>query len=412
MSFRLALVILNVIAIGAILGVIFWRVVSIRRNPEKEPANLTPFLQDDDLEGRRLERVLGWALVMGLITAIAIPAYFIWEPTREQKMVDLFKERSIQRGATLFANKQMDAYDAEFSLLCADCHGSDAKGSVAPFVIQPEADKCQQKANQKNPDVPECLPDQVQWSAPDLTTAGLRFSKAQLIEIVTYGRPGTPMPAWGVKSGKGAKNDQSIEDLVNYILSLQITPAQAQAQSAKAIGKYKQQARGFVTDRQDNLSTAESALADAQSKGASADELATLQTAVTKAQSEVQQAIAYRDEVNGLSDGAILFRLNCARCHTKGWSYFQNEPYRTDLPVQPQQGSGALGPSLLNGAVELQFPGQAGVKQQYTWIADGTTPPDHQQYGARGISTGRMPHFGQMLTKAQINAIIEYERSL
>ena len=41
-----------------------WRVLSLRRNPSpKDPENLTPFLDDDELEGPRLERVLGWSLI-------------------------------------------------------------------------------------------------------------------------------------------------------------------------------------------------------------------------------------------------------------------------------------------------------------------------------------------------------------
>jgi mono/diheme cytochrome c family protein len=33
-------------------------------------------------------------------------------------------------------------------------------------------------------------------------------------------------------------------------------------------------------------------------------------------------------------------------------------------------------------------------------------------YGTRGISSGRMPHFGNVLSKEQIQAIVDYERSL
>ena len=33
-------------------------------------------------------------------------------------------------------------------------------------------------------------------------------------------------------------------------------------------------------------------------------------------------------------------------------------------------------------------------------------------FGVRGISSGRMPHFGNILSKQQIDAIIDFERSL
>jgi hypothetical protein len=38
--------------------------------------------------------------------------------------------------------------------------------------------------------------------------------------------------------------------------------------------------------------------------------------------------------------------------------------------------------------------------------------PAFEQYGVRGISSGRMPHFGAVLSKQQIEAIMAYERSL
>ncbi|MEO6468645.1 MAG: hypothetical protein ABIP21_06055, partial [Acidimicrobiia bacterium] len=67
-------------------------------------------------------------------------------------------------------------------------------------------------------------------------------------------------------------------------------------------------------------------------------------------------------------------------------------------------------PSLRGDAVESQFPGEAGKLKQYDWVALGAET--NKAYGVRGISSGRMPHFGEILTKNQIDAIIEYERNL
>ncbi len=58
----------------------------------------------------------------------------------------------------------------------------------------------------------------------------------------------------------------------------------------------------------------------------------------------------------------------------------------------------------------LQFPGEAGKQNQFNWVAVGV--PANNQYGIRGVSTGRMPHFSRMLSEDQINEIIEYERGL
>ena len=73
-------------------------------------------------------------------------------------------------------------------------------------------------------------------------------------------------------------------------------------------------------------------------------------------------------------------------------------------------GSGAYGPPLTDGTVVLQFPGMAGRDQQLTWVGVGV--PANQQYGVRGISSGRMPHFGKILSASQIAEIVDYERSL
>lgn len=106
--------------------------------------------------------------------------------------------------------------------------------------------------------------------------------------------------------------------------------------------------------------------------------------------------------------GQLLFQTNCARCHTKAWSYF--DPTKGNVPLPPQQGSGAFGPNLTNGDTTRQFPGDTGVAQQYDWVANGADA--NKQYGVRGISSGRMPHFGTLLTKEQIDAIVAYERGL
>ena len=175
------------------------------------------------------------------------------------------------------------------------------------------------------------------------------------------------------------------------------------------MGEYRRGGDDLVEQQEKAVADAQAELADVQAKpDSTADQLETAQLAVTTAERQLTKAEEYRREVTALSDGAILFRLNCARCHTKGWSYYN--PTNLDLPPLPPQGSGAYGPNLTDGATLLQFPGEAGVDQQFDWVALGV--PANNQYGVRGISSGRMPHFSQQLTDDQITAIVEYERSL
>ena len=408
-SFENAIVLLNVVVALALVGFILFRVFSLRRNPEpRPPLNLAPGMPDDVLEGRKLERVLGWALLFTVILAVALPIYFLVEPTRQATANDTFLKQSIVRGGTLFANNQSPYYDATTSLLCANCHGVHGEGGSTAFTLQPEADICQLKQNQSNPNVPQCLPQQVAWQAPALNTVLYRFDRDQVTQIITYGRPGTPMPAWGVASGKGVLGPQGIDDLVNYLQSIQIPLKKAQEEATAAIGAFRVQAESYVTTTQTGLTQAQQALAQAQATNQPAAVISADQAAVSELQAELASAQANNAQVQAMSDGAVLFRVNCARCHTKNWSFF--DPTKLSQPMPDPPGSGAFGPPLNGGTTLIQFPGMVGRTGQIMWVTVGV--PANQPYGTRGISSGRMPHFGNLLTTQQIAEIVDYERGL
>ncbi|MFA5882410.1 MAG: hypothetical protein WDA60_01020 [Acidimicrobiia bacterium] len=409
MSFRSGLIVLTLVVFGLMAVYLIWRVLSVRRNPTtKDPENLTPYLDDEGLEGPRLERALGWSLIFVMIVALALPVYFVFEPSRQESHTEFFDEQAVERGAVLFANSQSKAYDPTKSLLCANCHGVDGAGGQAPFVLQPELDICDKVENQGNPALPECLPVQVAWAAPALDTVLLRFPEEQVFNILTWGRPGTPMPAWGVESGKGVLNTQSINDLIAYLGSIQITPAEAQQRSTKAVIAYKQSAQENLKQQKEGLVAAQADLATARADAKSAATIAELEGQVADAQAVLASAQAWADQVADMGEGEILFRVNCARCHTRGASYY--DPNNLALPKPPPNGSGAFGPNLTGGSTLVQFPAGAGAQEQFDWVAVGA--PANEGYGIRGISSGRMPYFVNMLSEKQIKAIVAYERSL
>ena len=81
MNLRLTLIIVNLIAFATIGIIILWRVFSLRRNPEpRPPQNLTPFLPDEELEGRKLERVLLISLLTTAFIALTLFVYYVFEP--------------------------------------------------------------------------------------------------------------------------------------------------------------------------------------------------------------------------------------------------------------------------------------------------------------------------------------------
>ena len=109
MNFRTILIIFNLLLIAGFVGFVIYRVVSLRRNPEaKQPENLTPFFDDDVLEGAHLERALGVALIALVIVVLGLLAYFIWEPFRGADASEGFKSQSIERGAVLFAEQPVE----------------------------------------------------------------------------------------------------------------------------------------------------------------------------------------------------------------------------------------------------------------------------------------------------------------
>jgi mono/diheme cytochrome c family protein len=294
-------------------------------------------------------------------------------------------------------------------------------------VVKSEDPRCDPNAAATAQTPAYCLPQQVSWAAPNLQFAPLRYSRAQLTQIITYGRPGTPMPAWGVASGKGALQTQSIKDLVNYVESLATTSDKAQAADASetqscgpnekvnnraaCVGRKQLEdpatraaADKWVTDAQADL-----AAATAARDVAPADQRATYDKLVAEKQETLQAAQGWQQTTQSPTDGAISFANNCARCHTRGWSYFDASDPEAN-PPPGIMGGGAYGPNLTGGDVNNQFPPPTGEAELFSWISIGV--PANEAYGIRGISSGRMPHFGAVLTKQQIEEIMAYERTL
>jgi mono/diheme cytochrome c family protein len=409
-TLRTLLILINVAAVLAIVVILAAKVLSVRRTPsEKTAPNETPFYDDEVLEDQHLTRVLRWALVFSTIVAVVLPLYWLLEPNRQIQETNGFDDRAIARGATLFANASMPAYDSASSLQCANCHGADASGGAATFVLTPDA-----QGNLQAPPVKET------WIAPSLNDVMYRFNECtaddvtakapnctraeqQVTQIITYGRPGTPMPAWGVAGG-GPKNEQAVSDLVAYLKSIQISPQAARAQATKKVAAFKQSMAGQEATAQQNLTEAQANLATAVTPA----QKQLYQGEIQAAQEGITRSRAYFAQVQQMSQGELLFNVECARCHTKGWSTL--EPANGFVPMPSQPGSGAFGPALRDGSVLDQFPGSTGKAKQFDWVSENVEA--NKGYGVRGISSGRMAHFGNILSKKQIDAIIDFERSL
>ena len=148
---------------------------------------------------------------------------------------EYFENKAVQRGEELFqASPGNPPTPREPHFGCEVCHGVEGVGGVATYTIT-------------DPVNPDALPKQVQWAAPALNTAMLRYRKEEVRNILVYGRPGTPMPAWGVKGG-GPLNDQQIDDLIAYLEHIALPTEQVKNDNLAQYGTDGQKIfEGFCT---------------------------------------------------------------------------------------------------------------------------------------------------------------------
>ncbi len=236
---------------------------------------------------------------------------------------------------------------------CAGCHGGmNGGGGAAPY-------------NLTDPATGEVTA--VSWAAPALNTIFYRFSEDEVRFILVYGRPFSPMSPWGVEGG-GPMNDQQIDTLIAYMHSIQIEREDC------GVGEEdtKTCPSGHLPSTiQDDIDTLALASVEDGTYASYGEALYNLE----------------------LSSGAY----SCARCHTPGWSW-------GDPGVS---GQGGFGWNLTGGKANTVFPNEADM---IDFIKNGSVLG--AKYGIQGQGSGRMPGFGAMLTDEQIQAIVEYVRSL
>jgi len=372
-----------VLALLVVLAWALWLLANSRKaRPEvgseiELASNRKPYLTDEELEGPKLDRALTWGLVSMAIVAVGLPLYWLAEPGRQSGAVENFNSTFVARGEALFAATAQGGFN------CAGCHGGNAGiGGEVPYTLTlPVLDAEGQPVT--GPDGnPTNVLRQVSWKAPALNTATLTWTDEQLREILTYGRPFSPMPAWGIEGG-GPMNAQQINNLISYLHSIQISADEAKQQATDEANAELERLRNL----DEELATAQQTWADAVTSG---DDEAARAADATIAGLRAEIAL---DQPKTM--GAALFNMNCARCHTLGWSY--------DEAQTP--GGGAYGPPLHNET--NQFPLS---EDQVAFVTNGAGLGE--RYGLNGQSSGRMAFFGSVLSTEQIAAIVEYERTL
>lgn len=203
-----------VILVLAGLAVLVFLVVSSRRRRrgiEDIPPGMRPGYSDEQLEKSVLERTMGWGVVLTLFFAVFFPVYWLNETRRLPEAQESMYVEKVAQG------------QQNFEQFCAECHGSDATGGAAP------------------------APDgEGSWPAPNLTNIVARYEdntnvddmERFLYDTIEAGRPGTPMPEWGMAFG-GPLTDEEIDGIVQWLLANQVDPEEedAVAEADPAAGK-------------------------------------------------------------------------------------------------------------------------------------------------------------------------------
>ena len=158
--------------------------------------NRKPYLTDEEFEGTKLDRSLTFALGMLAILAVVLPFYWLAEPGRQSGAIDAYNLSFEVRGEGTYVNGAQ----------CVNCHAAGGVGGAAPYVLQDADGQFLANAN---------------WKAPALNNVLLRYSEDEVRYILNFGRPGSPMAAWGTPGG-GPLTTQQVDNVIVYLRTLQV----------------------------------------------------------------------------------------------------------------------------------------------------------------------------------------------
>ncbi len=369
-------VILAVVAIGFIV----WFFANLRAGRDEVgseielAANRKTPPDDDELEGRKLNAALFSALGLLAVIAVVLPLYWLAEPGRQEGAVKAYGDLFIERGLALY----------ETGAQCVTCHGGAGVGGVTTFII-----------NDQNGQ----FVGQVTWNAPALNNVLYRYNEDQVRYVLNWGRPGTPMAAWGTPGG-GPLTTQQIDDLIAYLWSVQLKPAAIRKQVDDAV-------KAIDPGLYDRMIEVRKSNADVVPNG--------------KVEAVNANRMSRADEIRL---GEILFNnqsiaqgsYSCARCHVAGAPYGQ--AWQPFLRLQ----YGSFGPDLVG--IETQ----ATEQQQFNLVFNGMDEgklyfsrkqgnPQMPGFGVNrntGLADKGVPDFGPegLLTPEEVWSIVTYERNL
>ncbi len=369
-----------VVLAAVVVGFIIWLFVNLRSGRDEVgaeielAANRRPGTPDEELEGKRLNVALFSALGLLAVIAVGLPLYWLGEPGRQEGAVETFDETFVRRGLELYENGAQ----------CVNCHGGAGVGGLANYVINDQSGS---------------FVAQVNWIAPALNNVLYRYDEEQVRYILNYGRPGSPMAAWGAEGG-GPLTTQQIDEIIDYLWSVQLPVEEMRVTVDDFV-------KSIDSDLYERMMAVRKSNADVAPNG------------------DVEPVDANRlSRADELKLGEILFNnqelaagsYSCARCHVAGANYGKAwEPFE-------RLQYGAFGPSLVG--VEKEATEQQhfdliwkGMDSGKIYFSRKQGNPQMPGFGVNR-NTGRaeegVPDLGKegQLAPEQVWAIVTYERNL
>jgi mono/diheme cytochrome c family protein len=326
-NFRAIGLSISILTMLAFVGLFFRNVYLAKDELGSEielAANRKPYLSDEELEGTKLDRSLTFALIVLGITSLIIPFYWLAEPGRQDGSLELKNETFAIRGERLYTGGAQ----------CVNCHAAGGAGGPAPYVFQ---------------DADGQFLGNATWNAPALNNVLLRYSEEEVTYILNYGRPGSPMAAWGTPGG-GPLTSQQVEYLVAYLQTLQ-----EQSVELIELSLSEDPAEQVAADKLNDAAREEVA------RSLDAGEFDSAGEAVFNM---------------GLFSGFKSGSLSCGRCHTAGWSLGTDSVPDALDEANAACGGGdpsGIGYSLCGGITE-RFPHDTWLKPDGGWLEVGESP--------------------------------------
>jgi mono/diheme cytochrome c family protein len=193
-----------ILAIGGAIFVLIAGAVLVLRGRRVEAADIPnamrPGPSDPDLETPLLHKLQGWGVLLVLFFVVWVPAVWLLEPSNNLEQEEALLTESIRRGSH---EVELFTEENQAGVGCVQCHGSTLEGSR---ILNTES--------------------QTVIPTPNLTTVcggpytghPLIYGMRDIVTTIEQGRG--QMPSWSIRY-EGALGDQQINDLLNYIVSIQ-----------------------------------------------------------------------------------------------------------------------------------------------------------------------------------------------